>query len=256
MFTHRREVFGWAIYDFAASGFTTPIAGIILSTFFATVLANGRQGMQIFGRQVPGATLWAFALAISAVLVAVTGPVLGALADAGGHRKRFLIIGAVAGSLAAMLMVLLSGPQHVWLAFCLFIVANSAGAAALVFYNAFLPEIAEPSEVGRVSGFGWAAGYLGGGLCLALSLAIISKPDWFGISSAAYWPLRLTFLIAGAWWLLLFTAYIPRPQRESCAPIRPAADAPWQPARSRLHAAPRAALSRPAPVPDCLLPLQ
>ena len=200
MFKRKREVFAWMMYDFASSAFVTTVVTVVFSTFFTTVLAGGKEGMLIFGRPVPALTLWSFALAISAVLVAVTGPVLGALADAGGHRKRFLILCAAVGSLATCLLFFLTGPQHVWPGFIIFIVANFAFSSALVFYNAFLPEIAEPAEVGRVSGFGWASGYLGGGLCLVLSLALIGRPGWFGITAQGYWPIRLTFVLVGVWW--------------------------------------------------------
>ncbi len=220
MFKRRREVLGWAMYDFASSAFITVIVSVVFSTFFSTVLASD---VALFGRRVPGESLWAFALALSAVLVALTGPVFGALADASGRRKRFLIMCAVGGSLATCLMTLLRGPQHVWQAFFIFVAANFAFSAGQIFYNAFLPEISEPSEVGRVSGFGWAAGYLGGGMLLALSFAIIEKPGWFGISDAFHWPVRLTFLLVGIWWLVfsLPTFLILRENPRRQAGVRP-----------------------------------
>jgi MFS transporter, UMF1 family len=114
-------------------------------------------------------------------------------------KKLFLGVCCYSGCLLTMLLALV-GPGDWVLAVALFIPANVAFAGANVFYNAFLPEISDKEHMGRVSGFGWAIGYIGGGLCLLLNMVMIQKPELFGITTEGHWPVRIAVLVSGVWW--------------------------------------------------------
>lgn len=192
----RRAIWSWAFFDFANSPFTTLVVTFVYATYFTQVIAPD---------PITGTALWSRAVAITALVVAVASPVLGALADRGGFRKFFVAVAVLvcAAATAAMYQVL---PGQVLLALGLFVVANVAYEFGEVFYNAFLPDIASPQRVGRVSGLGWGLGYIGGLLALAAALVTLVQPDvpWFGFSKEAGENVRATNLLVAVW-LVLFS---------------------------------------------------
>ncbi len=199
----RRAVFAWCLYDFANSPFTTLVVTFIFSPFFM---------MSIVGDQVRGTQLWSWAITISAICIALLSPVLGAIADRGGYRKLFLSIFTIFTICGSALLywalprevgdtgqVIKLG--YVTLALCGFILANVAYELGCVFYNAFLPDIATKERIGRISGYGWAAGYLGGLLSLFFALIWFVYPEtpWFGFSKQGYEHIRATNLLVAVW---------------------------------------------------------
>jgi UMF1 family MFS transporter len=181
----RRDVVGWALYDFGSSAFNTLVVTFIFSRFFADVIATGDSGEIIWGRS----------LNISAVVVALLMPVLGAIADYSGRKKTFLT-GFALLSIAFTVLLFFMGPGQVWPAALLFILANIGFESSNVFYNAFLPEIADSTTIGRISGFGFFLGYMGGLIALAISLGMVS--GW--VPSTDYLNVRSTLLLAAAWY--------------------------------------------------------
>lgn len=184
----RREVVAWALYDFANSAFTTLVVTFIFSKYFAERIAPD---------PIQGAIWWTRAVQVSAIAVALLTPVLGAMADYGGRKKRFLLaatLTCVAGTTGLFWM----GPGDMWLAAIVFVLANVAYEVTQALYNAFLPEIAREDNIGRVSGFGWGLGYFGGLLCLALALGLVT--GW--VSGESDLGVRSTNLLAAAWFLL------------------------------------------------------
>ena len=157
-----RERFAWCLFDFANSAFNTVVVTFLYARYFAH---------ELVGEARRGEVLWAVALGATGILVALVAPFLGAIADQSAHKRRFLItaslvcIGATAG-LAFVRVPLLAREDAILLALALFAIANIAFEVLFVFYNAFLPGLADPKSVGRLSGRGWAFGYLGGLLCL------------------------------------------------------------------------------------------
>jgi UMF1 family MFS transporter len=157
----RREVFAWAMYDFANSGYTTVVLTAVFNAYFVSVVAGN----------APWATFaWTAALSVSYAMVMVLGPLLGAWADAHAAKKRLLFVSTIV-CIAGTVALAWSGPGAVWWAVVFIIVSNVAYALGENVVAAFLPELARPEDLGKVSGWGWSLGYFGGILALGISLA-------------------------------------------------------------------------------------
>lgn len=191
----RKAVQGWALYDFANSAYTTLIVTFIYSVYFT---------QQIAPDGITGTALWSRGVTVTAILVALLSPVLGALADRGGLRRP-LLLGSTAITVVGVAALFLPGPGEVALALGIFIVSNVAYELCGVFYNSYLPEIAPPDKIGRVSGYGWALGYLGGLLAMAVALVVFVLPDppRFGLDAATGEHIRATTLLVAVWFGVL-----------------------------------------------------
>jgi UMF1 family MFS transporter len=200
MSVQKREIFGWAMYDFANSAFATTILAVIFNQYFATVVAGGARGVKLFGFQLHGASFFTFTVSISMALSALFSPFLGAVADAYGSKKRFLMVFCFAGVLFSGLLYFVHAGDY-WMGAIFFIIANIGFAEGNVFYNAFLPEISTEQNIGRISGLGWALGYIGGGALLAINLIMLKYPEWIGFPSG-YFSVQDCFLSVAFWWLL------------------------------------------------------
>ncbi len=189
-----RSIWSWALYDFANSPFTTLVVTFIYPVFFARV---------IVGDEIEGTAIWSRAVTITALLVAGLSPLLGALADRGGLRKEFLFAATVGciGGTSALYFV---GAGQVLQAFIWFVVANTAFEMGMVFYNAYLPDIAPAEKIGRISGYGWGLGYAGGLLALVVALVTMVQPEvpWFGFVKEQGQNIRATNLLVAAWFAL------------------------------------------------------
>ncbi len=204
---HRRELRAWALYDWANSAFATTVMAAVLPIFYADVAAAPLP-------EHLRTAYWGYTTAAALLLTALLAPVLGAVADQRGAKKRFLAFFAGMGIAATALLG--AAGEGTWLYVSLvFVAANVGFAAANVFYDALLPHIARPSELHRVSTAGFALGYVGGGLLLALNLLWILKPGWFGLPDART-AARLAFGSVALWWALfsipLFRG-VPEPAR-------------------------------------------
>ncbi len=188
----RRAVLSWAFYDFANSSFTTLVVTFIYATYFTKgIAANENLGTE----------QWSLAVTITALIVAVLSPYLGAIADRGGHRRRFLLATTVVGVLGSIVLFF---PQRgeVFFALAVFTIANVAFEMGMVFYNAYLPDIAPPEKIGRVSGYGWGLGYLGGLVCLVIALFafVQTETPLFGFSTEDAENVRATNLLVAFWY--------------------------------------------------------
>jgi UMF1 family MFS transporter len=197
---HRRTINAWVMYDWANSAFATTIMAAVLPTFYSAVAAANLP-------KVTASSNWAFTNTIGMLLVALAAPILGAIADYSGSKKRFLAAFAIPGILAVSLMVFLTTGSWV-LASLLYIVGEIGFSGSLIFYDSLLPHVAKPDEIDMVSAKGYAMGYLGGGLLLAINIAWIMMPRLFGIEalgarfgvSGSEMASRLSFLSVGIWW--------------------------------------------------------
>jgi len=196
----KRDIFGWAMYDFANSAFATTILAVIFNQYFATVVAGGDKGVELFGFRLHGASFFTFTVSVSMAISAVFSPFLGAVADASGSRKRFLMVFCYTAILFTGLLYFVHTGDY-WMGAIFFIIANISFAEGNVFYNAFLPEISSEQNIGRISGLGWALGYIGGGLLLAINLIMLKYPDWLGFP-VGYFSVQDCFLSVALWWLI------------------------------------------------------
>ena len=184
---NRKEVLAWSLYDFANQPFTTIIVTFIYSAFFTKVIAENEQ---------LGTTMWANAIAITAVIVAILSPIFGAIADTGGYRKLFLFLFTW---ICAFFSMLLYFPDSgdVYFALILFIVANVSFEMGTVFCNSYLPELSENHNSGFISGFAWGIGFVGGLIALFISLLIFPEMDVEAVKNIN--------ILVGIW-LIIFSA--------------------------------------------------
>ena len=188
---NRPELRAWAMYDWANSAFQSTVITAVFPPFFSEFAADGS----------PSATArFAATTTIALTIVAVLGPVLGALADYRAWRKRLLAVFVAIGVTATMLFATID--RGAWLyAAVLFGIANIGVAASLVFYDSLLPHIAAEDEIDRVSTAGFAIGFIGGGILLLINLAWILSPETFGLPDTTA-AIKLTFISVGVWWLI------------------------------------------------------
>lgn len=204
------------MYDFANSAFATTVASVVFNVYFVQVVV-GPGGAQIGPWIIPGAALWGYMVALSMAVILVLSPVLGAMGDSSGSKKKFLGFFWALGCLSTATLVFVKEGDVLWGAVA-YTIANIGFSAGNAFYNAFLPELAPPEKTGRVSGFGWALGYLGGGLCLLLNLLMIKHPHAFGLPAVDHWPVRASLLSVAVWWFffsLPFFFWVEEPNRRA-----------------------------------------
>ena len=189
-----RVVWSWAFYDWANSAYGTLVVTFIYSTYFTQAMAPD---------EVTGTTWWSRAVALSGILTALLSPILGAAADHAGARKRFLAITTALciGATALLAFVSPSLPNAALVALAIFVIADLSFEVGYVFYNAFLPTIASPERIGRVSGYGWGFGYVGGLVCMGIALVGFVRPEvpWFGLSTEQGFNVRATNLLVAVW---------------------------------------------------------
>jgi len=191
---------GWCLYDWANSAFATVILAAVLPVYFASLVPADGAELTFFGmkHRMPATALWGYVISLSMLAVALLAPYIGARADAHRARRRSLILCCLIGATAtAMLSV--TGPGQYLLAAGLFIIGNIGFATGNIFYNSFLPALAEASDLDRLSARGFAAGYLGGGLALLAVFILIQQYQLFGLADRAT-ATRIGFLLTGLWW--------------------------------------------------------
>lgn len=188
----RRAVRAWCLYDVGNSAFATTVMAAVLPVYFAGVAARD------LAPEIATSN-WGFTNTIAMALTALSAPVLGALADAGAGRKRMLLAFAITGALATTALVTV-GPGDWMRAAVLYGIGLVAFASSIVMYDSLLGHVASTEDMDRVSSRGFAWGYLGGGILLALQLIVITKPAWFGLPGGE-WATRLAFVSVGVWWV-------------------------------------------------------
>ncbi|MCP4223346.1 MAG: MFS transporter [Actinomycetia bacterium] len=205
-----REIFGWQMYDWAISAFSTTIVTALLGPYLLA-LAERTDGVSVLGFRVAAASFFPFAVSTSAILQVIFLPVVGAVADHTPHKKRLMMgLSYAASALVAALFLVTA--DTILLGGILFVLAAACFGAASVIYNSFLPDIAPPDRRDRVSSVGFAYGYLGGGLWLAANFALIIFMDDTELA------VRISLGGTGIWCLVFFALYPgrllrPRPAR-------------------------------------------
>jgi len=200
----KKEIFGWGMYDWANSAFSTTVGTVFLGPYIASLAADAAKAFadgnaRFFGIPVAPDSFLPYCISFSVGLQVLFLPILGAIADYSHMRKRMMQIFATIGAIATILLFLVTGSLW-WLGGVLYIVANLAFGASMVFYNSYLPDIASEDQRDSVSSYGWALGYLGGGILLALNLAFFIFSEDLGVPSVL--AVRINLASAGVWWLL------------------------------------------------------
>lgn len=184
---------GWCLYDWANSPFATLISTFVFATYFT---------QQVAENPLQGASDWAWAAGISGFLIAILAPLTGAIADHGGCRKCWLaaVTIGLCGVCTAMWCVT-PEPSSVYLALILYIIGNVLFETGQAYYNAMLGDVAPPSHIGRLSGWGWALGYAGGLIALVVSLFLLILPETppLGLDKSLSEPIRLTGPFVAIW---------------------------------------------------------
>jgi UMF1 family MFS transporter len=197
----RREQRGWYWYDWANSVFTTSVVTVFLGPYLTDVAetaAGGPDGrLRPLGVPIDPDSLFPYLLSVAALLQVLVLPVVGALADRTRRKRELIGVLAYLGALATAGLALVAGGRYL-LGAALFLVANTCFGASLVVYYSFLPEIAGPDERDEVSARGWAFGYLGGGLLLALNLGLFLGRGALGLTEGE--AVRICFLSVAIWW--------------------------------------------------------
>jgi len=232
---HRPELRAWAMYDWGVSAAQTTITTAVFPIFFVSYAGAGLDGTK-------ASETWGVANTVGAVLIAVLAPLLGAIADYRAAKKRFLLLFMLLGVGSTLGMFFIGRGQIVF-ASVLFILLLAGATGSMTFYESLLPHIAREDEIDRVSTAGYALGYVGGGLLLALNLLWIQQPALFGLPSGegltpeqGSLPARLAFASVGVWWLLFSLPVlrkVPEPPRTIEADERPGESA-WRVAFTRL----------------------
>ncbi|MFN8566154.1 MAG: MFS transporter [Kouleothrix sp.] len=200
----RREIFGWVMYDWANSAFSTTVVAALFGPYLTALAqsAVGENGIVMsLGPLgvVTAKSLFPYATSLSVFLQIFLLPTLGAIADYSHLKKRLMAIFCYIGALSTTLLCLVSGNLYM-LGALLFVLANLSFGASIVLYNAFLPDICSEDQTDKVSSRGFALGYLGGGLLLAANLALVVSARRLGISTTT--AVRISLGSAGLWWAL------------------------------------------------------
>lgn len=151
---NKKQIIAWAVYDFANSSYFVVILTFVFAAYFTKKIAPNT---------VDGTSLWGYTVSASALLIAILSPILGAIADFGGYHKRWLFAFTYIGILStALLWFAHPNKESIFLVLVCIFISNFALEETAVFYNAFLPKIAPKAYLGRISGWGWGCGYVGG----------------------------------------------------------------------------------------------
>ena len=190
---NNKQILSWAFYDWANSAFTTSVLAGFFPLFFKQFWSAQNSVTEITFQLGVGN-------ALASLVIVILAPLLGAIADAGILKKRLLVIFSLLG--IAMTLGLYFVEQDSWLvAICFFVLASIGFSGSIIFNDALLTDVTEEKNYDHVSAFGYAMGYLGGGLLFTINVIMVSKPAWFGFSSIDD-AVRFSFITVAIWWFL------------------------------------------------------
>lgn len=193
----------WAFYDWANSVYPLVISTAIFPIYYSRIsssFANSDGDISFLGIFWNPTTLYDYTLSLSFLIIAFCSPILSAIADYTGNKLKFLKAFCLIGALSVMALFFFKDESTIWIALIFTVLASIGFWGSLVFYNAYLPEVAYPEQQDEVSAKGFMYGYAGSVLLLIFSLVLIEKPEWFGINDPSLAP-RITFVLVGIWWL-------------------------------------------------------
>mgnify|MGYP005748068107 FL=1 len=190
----------WAMYDWANSVYSLVITSTIFPVYYNSVTkgVDGSDLVNFFGFEIINTVLYSYSISFSFLVIALISPLLSGIADASGKKLTFMKIFAYLGSISCFGLFFFDGSNLEYGILCS-VFASIGYAGSIVFYNAYLPEIASEQEYDFLSARGFALGYIGSVILLVFNLLTIQFPEWFGLEPGSM-PARLSFLITGLWW--------------------------------------------------------
>ncbi len=198
----KKIINAWAIYDWANSVYPLVITSTIFPIYYNSITKTEfSNNVHFLGFDFINDSLYEGALSLAYFLIALLVPILSGIADYTGNKKRFLQFFCYLGAISCSGMYFFTGIENLWLGILLVIFACIGYSGSMVFYNAYLPEIAEPNEHDKVSAKGFALGYIGSAILLIINLLMILKPEIFGLENTGT-ATRFSFLTVGVWWIL------------------------------------------------------
>lgn len=203
----KRVINAWALFDWANSAFALVITVAIFPAYYLQVIFDK---VEVLGVEISNSALYAFAISLSYLLIALVSPLLSGIADYGGKKKFFLKLFTYMGAGGCLTLFFFNGMEEgastaynvgqLALGTIAFIIGMIGFAGGLVFYNSYLPEIVTEDRYDNVSARGFAFGFIGSVILLVVNLVVIMNPDWFGITDGKF-AVRLAFLMVGLWWI-------------------------------------------------------
>ncbi|MDC0371364.1 MFS transporter [Flavobacteriaceae bacterium] len=198
----KKLINAWAFYDWANSVYTLVISTAVFPIYYSSMassFANIEGKIGFLGALWNPTTLYDYTLAFSFLIVAFISPILSGIADYTGDKLKFLKRFCLLGSISVISLFFFKGESTLWIALLCTVFASIGFWGSIVFYNAYLPEVAYPEQQDAVSAKGFIYGYVGSVLLLIFSLVLVQKPEWFGITDPTFAP-RITFVLVGVWW--------------------------------------------------------
>ena len=196
-----KTVFGWCMYDWANSAYITTAVGLLPIFFAGSVVP--KEGAVFFGTTYRPDTLWGFTVGLAGIISFLFAPVMGAIADFSGSKKKFLLSFAYTGALFCTLLYFVH-TGDVFKTLLFFLLSQLGFVNGNIFYDAFLPHVSSDGNLDRTSAMGYAYGYVGGGLQFAIALVIVALYDKIGITKEH--AARIGIAMSGVWWAV-FTLY-------------------------------------------------
>lgn len=200
----RKTIYAWAFYDWANSAYALVISTAIFPIYYESV-TNGENTVRFLGADFHNTTLYTYSLSLSFLIIAFLSPILSGIADYMGNKKRFMQFFCYLGSFSVISLYFFTGVETLWIGLLFTILASIGFWGSLVFYNAFLPEVAFPKQQDRVSALGFMLGYFGSVFLLLFNLTMVLNPQWYEITDPTL-PSRISFLSVGIWWFI-FSQY-------------------------------------------------
>jgi MFS transporter, UMF1 family len=197
----RRVIRGWVMYDWANSVYQLSISSTIFPIYYNAVTHHGNDfSVSFFGAHVSNTVLYSWAITAAYLIVAIGSPLFSSMADYTGRRRAFMRVFTLIGGISCGALFFFTG-TNIEFGIIAFTLGTIGYGGSIVFYNSFLPVIAEPEDQDNVSARGYSMGYFGSVLLLVFNLAMIMKPGFFGIPEGSTLPARISFLTVLVWWI-------------------------------------------------------
>ncbi len=196
----KKLIHRWAFYDWANSVYSLVISTAVFPIYYETVTETESGLVHFLGFEVNNTSLYTYALSLSFLIVAFISPLLSGIADYVGNKRTYMKFFCYFGSLSVMSLFFFKGVETLWVGILFSVLASIGFWGSLVFYNAYLPEVAYSDQQDEASALGFIYGYIGSVILLIFNLSMVMKPEWYGISDPGLAP-RISFLTVGIWWM-------------------------------------------------------